>query len=80
MKYYGRKRLFLRCPECGARVQTTLRNGGWSVDCEYMSLFGFLEGKPVCKYDYWKWNPELQPTEREAIKQFKRISNDRQDN
>ena len=65
--YYG-KELGLLCPYCDRPMQTTLRNGGWSVDCQHAHLFTFIEtGEHPCKFDYYEWNSTLYPTEEEAI-------------
>ena len=67
--YYG-KVLDINCPVCDRPMKSTLRGGGWSVDCRHMNLLEFvMTGNNPCEFDYYKWNPELQPTEEEAIEQ-----------
>lgn len=73
MTYYG-KEIDLLCPDCNRSMETTLRNGGWSVDCQRMNpLECVIEGWEHCEFDYYRWNPELQPTEEDAIKQHVEI-------
>jgi len=66
-KYYG-KVIEISCPDCGRPMETTLRNGGWTVDCQYMSPLVIIEGDEHCEgFDYYYWNSILYPTEEEAI-------------
>ena len=66
-KYYG-KEIDLLCPVCERPMKTTLRRGGWSVDCQFASLFTFIKtGENRCEFDYHEWDSNLYVTEEEAI-------------
>ena len=57
----------MKCPICKRKALTTLRSGGWTVDCYYSDAWNSLQDyEPYCECEGTK----LFDTEREAVKEW----------